>query len=129
MTPFEKAVQHNEEKYQNLTDTAKWAKEVGIDQIAQHVVEVDIFESYINLCIPPGDLALLRKIRRLLGHNWKYRRSHINESNGSKFMHYQHKNNYKRDLNILIDSSLAGQSCQRVQIGTKEIPVYQIVCN
>jgi hypothetical protein len=77
----------------------------------------------INL---PFSLCLFKQVRKLLGRNWKRHRSFSNDQ-GRKFIIYLAQD--KTDLTICLEPEHENATCQRLQVGTKEIPIYRVTCN
>jgi hypothetical protein len=72
----------------------------------------------------PYDLTILRQIRKAMGKGWRLCYTHFDEVNGKYYLAY--KGNDDRDLTIHLESD--STTCHRIQTGTKEIPIYDVVC-
>lgn len=124
MNIFDKEVQQMENEYQRTQDTIEWAKSLNLDQIDCY--EVSFYSWYISLKIAPS--SSFSKLRQSIGTGWRRHSDHTNQE-GSIFITYYRKDNPDKHLTIIIDALLADLSlCERVQVGIKEVPQYEIVC-
>ncbi len=122
MIMFDEKVQRTKDDHENIMNTIKWAKSLNLDKLSY--AGIDFYEYRVAIKIVPGSFG---SFRRTLGTGWKRDRKFSN-SEGSIFMTYYHKNDHSKGLTIVIDALLVKETCQRIQIGIKEVPQYEIIC-
>ena len=87
----------------------------------------------VNLTIP-FDVETIRKVRAQLA-NYEPRGkgksfAHVSETYGD--LHFDLKERCSEDpqnLTIIAETERIGATCHRMQTGTREVPVYKIVCD
>lgn len=73
----------------------------------------------------PYSLDLLKDVRKSLGDKWKFKS--VSEHGWFIYRTYVSEE-YSFKLLLDLDSTYEGSTCQMVQVGTREIPVYEVVC-
>ncbi len=90
-------------------------------------VDLDHNQGYIEFVIP-YDITTLRRIRRLLGDGWQLKTIWGDSDDDWKCFAYHHEDIKGPELWLAMHFSEPGSTCQRVQVGTKEEPVYKVIC-
>ncbi len=127
MSIFDKVVEKFTIEHNQKLETMTWVEKHCLDLAAIHGQDMDIYENYVNIEIAPNDIKGFQAIRYHMGKGWIRTNQHTDNA-GNVFFGYRHIIDDNKKLNILIVADLAGQNCQKVQTGTIEIPVYEIVC-
>ncbi len=70
------------------------------------------------------DKNMFANFRRILGEKWK--RMSEWEINNGKGISYTYNNFI---INVLLDTTVEGSICRKVQVGEKIEPVYKIICS
>lgn len=86
-------------------------------------IYVHTVPDYISMHIS-FDISDLRQTRRLLGTDWKFSSVHTDEM-GNRYFEY--RNDAGIDFTVI--QTALGATCQRVQVGERTIPIYQVVCS
>lgn len=77
----------------------------------------------------PFSISLFAKLRRLLGPAWKREGyEHTDTTSGHQYLSYRHKETGTY-LTVCLKSNIRGATCVRRLIGSKEVPVYEVVCH
>lgn len=101
----------------------------------ENVVKVSVIglpELDISL---PWDFSELARVRRLLGRNWRFAStwSNVGEPVQREYIfrcfEYRCKAYPEARLTISIRYESGQTTCQLKQVSTRELPVYEIVCN
>lgn len=104
-------------------------------QVLESLPDLDKFEGGIFLTSSqnlrfdvPYTPDAFTKFRQLLGKEWKRKGHEWTSEDGDKYFSFCHKETQVRLL-LCLRPDLEGATCQRKQIGTKEIPVYEVICS
>jgi hypothetical protein len=73
----------------------------------------------------PFNWSLFQQARRKLGQEWK-RLNSFTTDKGDLLITYRQGD---AELVITLDFAHDGATCERRQVGVKEVPIYQVVCN
>ena len=78
----------------------------------------------------PYDWNVYKQFRRLIGRGWRGGNWCDTQHHDDTVHHHQSltHQDFEADLNISLCSEMEGSTCKRVQIGTKEVPVYEVTC-
>jgi hypothetical protein len=119
-------------------------KQVAVNKVKRHIAEqkkmltylealpdelpgeIDVYTFYISLTMPYNPCEF-KRVRRMLGADFKLDRKFTNDVTGDMFRAYTHKT-LGFDLTIILRPTMEGATCKRVQTGEKVIPVYEVVC-
>lgn len=89
---------------------------------------VDVWATDRNLRLDlPFNWNLFRQVRRLLGIEWKSKYRHGDDDGCQYFVYIHHE--HKTELVLTMKPYHPGSTCQRKQVGVKEVPVFEVVCN
>lgn len=89
-----------------------------------------LYESCDSICMSiPYDLKRIRETRSALGSEWKVARPPRIMDSGSWVVDYIKANDSNISLTLFADPYGPGATCHKVQCGTKQIPIYKIVCD
>lgn len=98
----------------------------ALPPLPDYVIHIWASVNEVNIFIP-FDTEKLQEVRRLLGINFRRVETRTYSDGSKKLYRYEHKAG--GFLDIILDPDQAGATCQRVQVGTREEPVYEIRCN
>jgi hypothetical protein len=77
----------------------------------------------------PFDPVLFAKVRRTLGKDWRFIGKSLSQEYGIAYRRYRCAHDKTLTLSIALNTMKEGSTCRRVQVGTKEVPVYEVVCS
>ncbi len=91
---------------------------------------ISAWEYAVNIRIP-YDINAIRNTRAMLGSDFEMTQKPRVDSDGDWIATFFRKDDKERDhmVNIFAITSVDGATCRKVQIGTKEVPVYKIECD
>lgn len=105
----------------------------AVDLLPDALAEIpgaDLYSSsdYLRIDLPYTATAF-KDARRLLGKDWKREGYEWTDKiDGDRIFSLYHKATRIR-LMLVLRANVQGATCERRQVGVKEVPVYEVVCN
>ena len=86
----------------------------------------DTMSVYIHIPFsPPALLAM----RRAMGRGWKLRRCTTYSNDTQNIQRAYGKEGEEFEIAVCMSTAMEGATCQRVQVGERVVPVYEVHCN
>lgn len=126
MNAKEQAIKEYDEKIANLQK---------MRHILASLPDLDAFEggmflpssNNLRFDVPYTPDAFAR-FRRLLGKDWERKGHEWTSEDGDRYFSFCHKET-KVYLLLCLRPDFVGATCERKRVGTKEVPIYEVVCN
>ena len=129
---FEQALKRLNKKFQGYGLSADSLKYLPENLEARYMF---IHDDHITITIPYDDERIARLLDDLDRLGWTVIRDYIQPDNGERYIHLDHPEVENRQIisgwgSLIVgaDPTQVGSACIRRQVGTKEVPVYEIVC-
>lgn len=120
---YEKRIQEIKEGQQAVALLPDGMEELGV------TIYSNPLDSSLRVDIP-FSIKTFRKLRHMFGSAWK-RRARLDlydDSNGYRYIQYEHKET-KTQLTVGLNPNKDGAICVKRLVGSKEVPVYEVVCH